>query len=90
MFVLLTKNNVSNINLFNLGLSVQEFIILIASIIILISVSNLQKKYNIREKILSFPLPLRYFIYIVAICIILIFGRYGNEYDAGQFIYGGF
>lgn len=93
MIVLMVKDfTIQDCNgtLFQLGLTSKECVMLTVCVIILLLVSVFQEKMCIRERILKYPIILRYVIYILVICIILIFGRYGSGYDAGAFIYGGF
>lgn len=79
-----------NGSILELGLDWQEIIILIGSILILIKCSKMQEKYCIRDKILKQPFVIRCTIYIVLISVIWIFGTYGYEFSASDFIYGGF
>ena len=77
-------------SLCNIGLTEQEWIVLIISICILIIVSFLQQKICIRDEILKCNIVLRWFLYIIAILGIVVFGTYGEGFDAQEFIYGGF
>lgn len=77
-------------SLFRLGLSWKEWAILIGSVFILIKVSLMQESFCIRDRILAWPLPVRWVLYLGAITVIMVFGTYGWGYDANDFIYGGF
>lgn len=78
-------------SLFNLGLELKEFVVLIISIGILFTVERRQERGTLlRDNILGYPLIIRWFLYILAIISIMIFGTYGYGYDAQSFIYGGF
>ena len=81
----------TNDAVFALGLNWKEFAVLAVSLCILYAVSRLQEKgVALRDRILSWSLPLRWCVYIGAILFVLIFGTYGFGYDAQAFIYGGF
>jgi len=68
-----------------------DWVILSASLTILIIVSLLQERgVVIREKILSRPAPVRGAVYLGAIIVNILFGEYGEGFDAGGFIYAGF
>lgn len=77
-------------SLFSLGLVWKEWIILMLSILILIAVECIQEKICIRDRILAQPLILRWIIYLGAIWIIWVFGSYGSDFIAQNFIYGEF
>ena len=64
-----------------------EFNVLILSLVLLLLVSLFSKKFDIRDKIEAQPLAFRWAIYIFVILIIMIFGVYGAEYVASDFIY---
>ncbi|SDH59339.1 D-alanyl-lipoteichoic acid acyltransferase DltB, MBOAT superfamily [Pseudobutyrivibrio sp. 49] len=81
----------SNDSLYSLGLEWKEFYILIVGIVVLICVSVAQEKgYKIRDAVLKSPMLARWFVYICAILVVMIFGTYGWGFDAQDFIYGGF
>ncbi|MDD7148995.1 MAG: MBOAT family O-acyltransferase [Lachnospiraceae bacterium] len=77
-------------SLFSLGLVWKEWIILLLSILLLIAVECIQEKICIRDKILAQPLILRWIIYLGAIWVIWVFGSYGSDFIAQNFIYGDF
>jgi len=77
-------------SLMQLGLTGIDYVILLLSTILLITVSVMKGKGSVRERISSLP-------YVVKVCIwyglflaVLIFGAYGIGYDASQFIYNQF
>lgn len=76
--------------IFLLGLDIKECFVLLLSILVLIKVSCLQEKLEIRNWILQQHVILRWLIYIGAIEIIVIYGTYGFGFNAQDFIYGGF
>lgn len=74
--------------LYTLGLSQIDFWVGVLSIMIIFLVDSLhERKVHIREWILEQNLVFRWVIYFAAIFTILIFGFYGPNYDAAQFIY---
>lgn len=78
-------------SLFKLGLSQKEWEILLPSIGILLVVSILQeRKTDIRQRFDKQCIPVRWAVYLAAICGIWVFGTYGFGFDATDFIYGGF
>lgn len=75
-------------SLYDMGLDRKDFWILCFSIIILWVVSFMQERgIKIREELSKQNLVFRWIIYYSAIFFILIFGIYGPDYDASQFIY---
>ena len=70
---------------------ITEWIMLFISLLILFIVGYLQEKgIAIRDRILSYPAFIRGTVYLCAIFIVIIFGKYGSDFDAGSFIYAGF
>ena len=77
--------------LLNLKLDKYDFILLAFCMVILITVSILQEKgKSIYEMISKQKLPVRWIVYFAAIFIVILFGAYGNGYDAAAFIYAQF
>ena len=75
-------------SLYNVALSRIDFHIGLLSIALLLAVDIVHERgVGIRDWILRQDLWLRWTIYILAIFSILIFGFYGPNYDAAQFIY---
>ena len=74
--------------LYSLGLSRLDFTIGLLSIFVLLAVDVLhERRVQIRSWILSQDLWFRWTVYFLAIFAVLIFGFYGPNYDAAQFIY---
>lgn len=74
--------------LFTLGVDRQDFWIGIVAIMLLWFISLKQEKgVKIREKVATFPLPVRWIIYYGVILAVLIFGIYGPGYNASDFVY---
>ena len=68
----------------------KDFIVLIISLLILYLCERASQKIQVREKISKLFLPVRWFLYILLIHIIVIFGIYGEGYNLADFIYMGF
>ncbi len=74
--------------LYTLGLSMIDFWIAVLSSCILLTVDILHRRgVEIRQWILNQNLCFRWILYYAAIFSVLIFGFYGPNYDAAQFIY---
>ena len=76
--------------LLQLGLTTADYIILLLGVVILIVVSLVQRSGSVREKLQKKPYPVRYVLFLLLFVVILVFGAYGNGYDASQFIYNQF
>ena len=80
-----------NGNILTLGITYREFILLIVCFTLWIVISVLQEKgYCIRELIERQNVLIRWMIYFIGVFSILIFGVYGQGYEATSFIYRGF
>lgn len=84
-----------NGDLYLLGIGQMEFLFFILSITVLFVVSILQNKYHgmgvaLRELLAKESLVFRWFIILLGLFVIILFGIYGPGYDASQFIYGQF
>lgn len=71
-----------------LGLSMRELKILLGAVLVLM-VTDLLKYLGLRpaERVYSLPGPVRYLVYAGLFFAILLYGCYGDTYDAQQFIY---
>ena len=75
-------------SLYDMGLDRKDFWVLCFSVMILWAVSFMQERgIKIREELAKQNLIFRWIIYYAAIIFIIVFGIYGPEYDASQFIY---
>ena len=77
-------------SLMNLGLSGLDYMILLAGLSILVTVSLVQRKGSVREQIAAKPYPVRFVLWYGLFLIVLLMGAYGVGYDASQFIYNQF
>lgn len=76
--------------LLGLGLDVKDYVILFVGFLVLLTVSLVQRRGKVRDKISAKPLAVRAVIWYVLFLAVLLFGAYGVGYDASQFIYNQF
>lgn len=74
----------------DLGLTGADYIILFAGLCLLITVSLIQRKGPVRERIATWNAPLRFAVWYGLFLAVLLLGAYGIGYDASQFIYNQF
>ena len=74
----------------NLGLDIADYIILFAGLIILFTVSMLQRRKAVRERLWDKPAVLNCFVTWLLLISIVLFGAYSIGYDSAQFIYNQF
>lgn len=80
-----------NGSLYKMGLDVNNFNLLIVSVLLLFCVSLAQERgIRIREVFNRQNLVFRWIVYIIAVFSIIIFGVYGRNANAAGFFYGGF
>ncbi|MCM1305670.1 MAG: MBOAT family protein [Butyrivibrio sp.] len=77
-------------SLLALGLSLADYGVLSAGILLMLAVSLIQRQGSVRERIGDMPWPLRTAIWFGLFLMILLWGAYGIGYDASQFIYNQF
>ena len=78
-------------SLYELGLDQKNFQFMILMIILLFLLDFLKEKgYNLRETVARQGIVFRWTIYILAILGVVVFGMYGEGFDASNFIYQGF
>lgn len=90
MFTNFNVSDLFNGSLLNLGLSFADYIVLLIGLVILTTVSLIQRKGSVRDRLYKKPAILRYSVYYVLIVSIIVFGAYGVGYDSSQFIYNQF
>lgn len=75
-------------SIYELGLSQKQFHLLLFSLLILLLADWLKyKKINILDKIFEQDIWCRWAFYITGIMFVLLFGIWGNAYDAQAFVY---
>ncbi len=76
----------------NLGLDYKDLIVLaiFLGILILSGIVRAVKKMQIREVVAGWNIVIRWILYLLLFYSVVIFGCYGNGYDASAFIYGQF
>lgn len=91
---LLTVNNwviIRDGSLLNMGINGKNWIVVAVSLVVLIIASTLRERgMDIKGKILSMPLAIKWIIYLAVIFTVMTFGYYGFGFNAQSFIYGGF
>ncbi len=76
--------------LFNIGLSVYDYVVLLVGIIVIYIVSYLGRNESLRVRLKSKPYAVRFILCLAMLVCILIFGSYGIGYEQSQFIYNQF
>lgn len=77
-------------SLLGLGLDMTDFWILLAGTALLLTVSLLQRRGSVRDRIAGMPYPVRFLLWYGLFLTVLLTGAYGVGYDASQFIYNQF
>ena len=91
MFTTWNWNTLGNGTLLQLGISRADYVILAVGTILLIVVSMFARSGSVRDKLeKKLPMPGRWLLFTVLLLLILVFGAYGQGYDASQFIYNQF
>ncbi len=91
MFTTWNWNTLGNGTLLQLGISRADYVILAIGTILLIVVSMFARSGSVRDKLeKKLPMPGRWILFTVLLLLILVFGAYGQGYDAAQFIYNQF
>lgn len=88
-----TDFNISDITggeLLNIGLTVNDYILLAVGVLIMFTVSMIQRKGSVRTQISKRGYVFEYSVFAVLFILILVFGAYGIGFDASQFIYNQF
>jgi alginate O-acetyltransferase complex protein AlgI len=79
--------NLADGGLFQLGLTAPEFYAAVLGIAMILSADILSRKFDMCTLLLKQSLFIRWAVYLSATLVILIFGVYGSQYTAQQFIY---
>lgn len=77
-------------SLYTLGLDRLDFWVMIFGLLILFAVSHYQQKGSVREIIAKQNLVFRWILWLGLLAAVLLFGLYGEGYNAADFIYGEF
>ena len=78
-------------NVMALGLDAYDLALLAVGTVVMLFVSILKEKgWHLRERIAAQPLPLRWGIYLAAICAVIVFGAYGRGYGVVDPVYANF
>ena len=77
-------------SLFQYGLDKKNAAVVACGLLVVWIVDIAASKGSVREKIDRWPLVLRWVVYYALVMSVVIFGIYGQAYDAGAFVYGGF
>lgn len=76
--------------LLTIGLDAAHLVMLAAAMLVLLAVSLLQEKGEIREMLDKQPLLIRWAVYLAGIAIVIVFGYYGPSIEPNAFIYAQF
>ncbi len=79
-----------NGSLLNLGLTIADYVVVFIGFILMLSVSLVQRRGSVREKIAAKPYTMRFVIWFGLFLLVILWGSYGIGYDASQFIYNQF
>lgn len=90
IFTRLNLPSLWNGSLMELGLKRPDYIILLFGVLVLFTVSMVQRGGSVREKIQKKPFWVRGVVWYGLFLTVLLFGAYGIGYDASQFIYNQF
>ncbi len=75
----------------SLGMDKQDFLIVAVGAALMLIISILQEKgISVRDSLARQKLPVRWSVYACLVLAVVIFGAYGQGYDAVDFIYGQF
>ncbi len=77
-------------SLYELGLSKDEWLIMVFGLLLLLVVSILQQKGSVREFLHKQNFPFRLLLFVVLFVLVINWGYYGTNFVASDFIYGRF
>lgn len=90
MFTTWNFKELVNGSMLKLGLSVTDYFVIVFGVVLIFTVSMLQRKKQVRERILELPYPVRAAIWMALFLVVLLAGAYGQGYDESAFIYNQF
>lgn len=73
--------------LYDMGLSQKNFIVAIIGIAFILIINLIQRNRNIRDELAKKNIVIRWFVYLTAVTVILVFGFYGPGFNPQKFIY---
>lgn len=76
--------------LLDIGLTAVDYGVLVFGVIVLLTVSLVQRSGKVRDKIAAKPYVVRFATWFGLFVIVLLLGAYGIGYDSSQFIYNRF
>ena len=76
--------------MWSIGLSVADYIVIFAGVVIMFEVSLLERKCPVRDRLAKKNYIIRYTVFLVIFLLIAVFGIYGTGYESSQFIYNQF
>jgi len=88
-----TDSSLAQINteaFIGMGITGYDYLVVFVGLLILVSVSLIQRSGSVREKISTVAAPARFIIWYGLLMATLVFGAYGIGYSASQFIYNQF
>ncbi|SFN84588.1 D-alanyl-lipoteichoic acid acyltransferase DltB, MBOAT superfamily [Pseudobutyrivibrio sp. UC1225] len=88
-----TKSSLSQLNadaFIGMGLEAYDYAVVFIGMLVLVTVSLIQRRGSVREKIAAKAAPVRFIAWYGLFMATLIFGAYGIGYSASQFIYNQF
>ena len=74
-------------SLLELGLGWQDFVVVLIACGVMLTVSIMQNKGQVRDRLIRRPAAICAALFVLIVLLIMVFGAYGIGYDAGQFIY---
>lgn len=87
MFINFDPRQLMTGTLFEMGLTVQDLVILLVSVALMVWTGFVSLKTPMRSWLSERPVWLRFILVYGLFIMVLIFGIYGHGYDASQFIY---
>lgn len=90
MFTQWNWGQLFNGSLMELGLTMVDYIVLLAGAMLIFTVSMVQRSGSVRGKIAARPYPVRFIVWFGLFVLVILFGIYGIGYNESQFIYNQF
>lgn len=90
MFTTWNFSELYNGGMLKLGLEALDYLIIGIGVLLIFTVSMLQRKQSVRDRIATLPYPVRMLLWLSLFIVVLLAGAYGQGYDESQFIYNQF